>query len=74
MAIDYGRQLESKYSLKIDDCSLVAAKQSLIMIENTQVRQVEISTAFFAYIVPVKLFSPAQKLENLASNLKIVDD
>ena len=42
VAIDYGRELASSYVLKIDDCSLVSTKQSLMLIENTQVRQTRV--------------------------------
>ena len=42
VAIDYGRELASNYVLKIDDCSLVSAKQSLMLIEKTQVRQIRV--------------------------------
>ena len=40
--IDYGRELASNYVLKIDDCSLVSTKQSLALIEKTQVRQLRV--------------------------------
>ena len=42
VAIDYGRELASSYVLKIDDCSLVSTKQSLMLIEKTQVRQTRV--------------------------------
>ena len=42
VAIDYGRELASNYVLRIDDCSLVSAKQSLILIEKTQVYQTRV--------------------------------
>ena len=41
VVIDYGRQLTSYFILKIDDCSLVSAEQSLTMVENTQIHQVD---------------------------------
>ena len=42
VAIDYGRELASNYVLKIDDCSLVSTKQSLALIEKTQIRQLRV--------------------------------
>ena len=39
VAVDYGRELASNFVLKIQDCSLVSTSQSLILVENSQVRQ-----------------------------------
>ena len=41
VAVDYGRKLASNFVLKIADCSLVSTAQSLILVENSQVHQVD---------------------------------
>ena len=40
VAVDYGRELASSFELKIVNCSLVSAIQSLTLVENSRVHQV----------------------------------